>query len=98
MCSFIPATLSATLTSARRIVMDAGLRYLYTGKVHDRAGDQTLCPRCGMAAVRRDCYRIPGYDLDPEGLCRHCASAIAGRSGPLGPPFGARRIPVRIGP
>jgi pyruvate formate lyase activating enzyme len=27
--------------------MDAGLRYVYTGNVHDKAGDTTFCPGCG---------------------------------------------------
>jgi pyruvate formate lyase activating enzyme len=45
----IPATPPATLTRARRIAMDAGLHYVYTGNVHDKAGDATSAP----AAARR---------------------------------------------
>ena len=40
----VPATPPETLTRARRIAMDEGLRYVYTGNVHDREGDTTLCP------------------------------------------------------
>ncbi len=94
--SDIPATPPATLARARRIAMDAGLHYVYTGNVHDKAGDQTLCPGCGKAVIERDWYRILGYALDDTGHCRHCGTAIAGRYGKFGKPFGPQRIPVRL--
>ena len=92
----IPATPPGTLTRARRIAMEAGLRYVYTGNVHDRAGGETLCPGCGRPVVRRDWYQILGYSLDAAGRCKHCGTAIAGRFGEFGSPFGPRRIPVRL--
>ena len=82
---------------ARKIAMDAGLRYVYTGNVHDKAGDTTYCPGCGKAVIERDWYEIGGYALDGEGRCRRCSTPIAGRFGAFGQPFGRRRIPVRIG-
>ncbi len=91
-----PATPPATLSRARRIALDAGLRYVYTGNVHDKAGDTTLCPGCGKAVIERDWYRILGYALDDSGHCRHCGTGIAGRFGAFGKPFGAQRIPVRL--
>jgi pyruvate formate lyase activating enzyme len=93
----VPATPPATLGRARRIAMDAGLRYVYTGNVHDKAGDTTLCPGCGKPVIERDWYRILGYALDATGHCRHCGATVAGRFGEFGTPFGPRRIPVRIG-
>ena len=43
---------------------------------------------------------IGRYDLDPQGHCPHCQTAIAGRFGPIlghdGRAFGPRRIPVRL--
>jgi pyruvate formate lyase activating enzyme len=92
----VPATPPETLRHARRIAMDAGLRYVYTGNVHDRAGDATLCPGCGKAVVERDWYDILRYDLDDKGCCKHCHAAIPGRFGAFGRPFGARRISVRL--
>ena len=93
----LPATPPATLGRARRIAMDAGLRYVYTGNVHDKAGDTTLCPACGQPVIERDWYRILGYALDAAGHCRHCGATLAGHFGTFGKPFGPQRIPVRIG-
>src|SRR5205085_8696399 len=39
----IPATPAATLTRARRIAIEEGLHYVYTGNVHDAAGGSTYC-------------------------------------------------------
>jgi pyruvate formate lyase activating enzyme len=91
-----PATPPATLQRARMIAMDAGLRYVYTGNVHDRGGDATYCPGCGKPVIERDWYEILNYALDDTGHCKHCGSAIAGRFGHFEQAFGSRRIPVRL--
>jgi len=92
----IPATPADTLRRARQIAMDAGLRYVYTGNVHNPGGDATYCPGCGKAVIERDWYEILKYDLDDKGHCRHCQTAIAGRFGKFERAFGSRRIPVRL--
>jgi pyruvate formate lyase activating enzyme len=91
-----PATPPATLARARQIAMDAGLRYVYTGNVHDTKGDATYCPGCGKAVIERDWYEILGYALDETGHCMHCGTAIAGRFTAFRKEqaFGSRRIPV----
>ena len=38
-----------TLTRARRIAREVGLRHVYTGNVHDPEGQTTFCPGCGEA-------------------------------------------------
>ncbi|MFY9327278.1 MAG: AmmeMemoRadiSam system radical SAM enzyme [Georgfuchsia sp.] len=92
----VPATPAATLSRARHIALDAGLRYVYTGNVHDRAGDTTHCPGCGASVIQRDWYEILKYSLSEEGKCKHCGTTIAGRFGRFETPFGSRRIPVRL--
>ena len=94
----VPATPVETLRRARRIAMDEGLRHVYLGNVHDREGDATHCTGCGQVVIQRDWYQLLTYALNDQGQCRHCGTAMAGRFGPLGTPFGAKRIPVRIGP
>ena len=62
-----PATPPATLTRARRLAMEAGLRYVYTGNVHDREGQTTWCPSCGEAVVERDWFAVRRTRLAPQG-------------------------------
>ncbi len=92
-----PATAPAILQHARQIALDAGLRYVYTGNVHDRGGDATWCPNCGKAVIERDWYEILNYALDDTGHCKHCGTAIAGRFGHFETAFGSKRIPVHLG-
>jgi len=47
-----PHTAPQTLTRARRIAMKNGVRYAYTGNVHDEAGGSTYCHQCGAQADR----------------------------------------------
>ena len=54
----VPSTPAATLTRARRIALGNGLRYVYTGNVHDIEGDTTTCPGCGTEVVVRDWYEM----------------------------------------
>jgi pyruvate formate lyase activating enzyme len=85
-----------TLTRARRIALGNGVRYAYTGNVHDRSGGTTHCPGCGAAVIERDWYEILSYGLADDGTCRHCATRVPGRfDGPAGK-WGARRLPVRL--
>ena len=92
----VQATPAATLTRAREIAQLAGLRYVYTGNVHDEAGGSTHCPSCGNAVIVRDWYDIRGYHLSDEGACKFCGAAIDGRYQKFAKPFGPRRIPVRL--
>jgi pyruvate formate lyase activating enzyme len=92
----IPRTPAATLTRARRIALGNGLRYVYTGNVHDASGGTTSCPACGEAVVVRDWYVIRSYRLTDDGRCARCGNALAGvYDGPCGD-WGPRRLPVRL--
>jgi pyruvate formate lyase activating enzyme len=94
----IPATPAATLTRARRIALGHGLRYVYTGNVHDTEGGSTYCPGCGGAVIGRDWYKILDYRVTDDGRCRACGHALAGRYEHFTTSFGSRRIPVRLAP
>ena len=91
-----PPTPPATLRQARDIAREAGLRFVYTGNVHDRAGDATLCPGCGKVVIQRDWYDISAYALDAQGRCTACGTAIPGRFGVYTGGFGHRRVPLSI--
>jgi pyruvate formate lyase activating enzyme len=86
----------ATLTRARRIAMDAGVRYVYTGNVHDAHGGSTYCHECGARLIGRDWYELVAWTLTGEGRCLACGAPCAGVfDGPPGD-WGARRRPVRL--
>ncbi|WP_375738819.1 AmmeMemoRadiSam system radical SAM enzyme [Pseudomonas boanensis] len=93
-----PPTPPATLTLARQIARAHGLRYAYTGNVHDAEGGTTFCPNCGEALIKRDWHRILDYQVTDDGHCSHCNTPIAGRFGHYSGAFGQRRIPVRLNP
>jgi pyruvate formate lyase activating enzyme len=74
-----PSTPPATLTQARRIAREVGLRHVYTGNVHDQDGQCTLCPGCGQGLVVRDWNAVRKNRLGPGGICPGCGERIAGR-------------------
>jgi pyruvate formate lyase activating enzyme len=91
-----PPTPKATLSRAREIGMRNGLRYIYTGNVHDEAGGATLCPSCGAAVIGRDWYQLTRWQLS-DGRCTACGAPVAGVFERAPGRWGARRLPVRIG-
>jgi pyruvate formate lyase activating enzyme len=95
----LPPTPAATLSRARKIAIEEGLHYVYTGNVHDREGGTTFCPGCGAALVVRDWHAILEYRLTPEGSCASCGTTIPGLFERFDSrrQFGRRRIPVAIG-
>jgi pyruvate formate lyase activating enzyme len=90
-----PPTPPATLTRARRIGLEEGLRFVYTGNVHDADGDSTFCPGCGSAVVVRDWYAMRRYALTDDGCCRGCGEQIAGVYDGPAEQWGPRRLPIR---
>ncbi|GGM10577.1 AmmeMemoRadiSam system radical SAM enzyme [Dactylosporangium sucinum] len=92
----VPRTTPETLTRARKIALDAGLRYVYTGNVHDPEGQSTRCPGCDTAVIVRDWYDLRSYDVTGDGHCLHCGHALPGVfDGPAGR-WGRRRLPVSV--
>ena len=89
-----PHTPPTTLTRARAIALKNGLRYVYTGNVHDPEGGTTTCHQCGAKLIVRDWYRILRWQLTDDGKCRRCGARCPGVF--HGPPggWGAKRQPV----
>jgi pyruvate formate lyase activating enzyme len=92
-----PPTPPTTLTRARRIALRNGLRYVYTGNVHDEAGSSTYCHGCAKRVIGRDWYEMTDWWLDRHGRCAHCGSACAGVFEGAAGGWGARRLPVNLG-
>jgi len=93
----VAPTPPATLAKARDIARKNGVRYAYTGNVHDRGGGSTICHQCGDILVGRDWYVLHEWNLTDDGCCVNCGTRCAGVfDGPAGI-WGAKRIPVKIG-
>ena len=86
----------ATLTRARRIAMENGVRYAYTGNVHDGEGGSTYCPSCKTPLIGRDWYDLTGWNIQQGGHCASCGTAIAGVFEQQAGTWGRKRQPVRL--
>jgi pyruvate formate lyase activating enzyme len=91
-----PATPPATLRQARRIAMEAGIRYVYTGNIHDPAGQTTYCHGCGAALIGRDWYELTAWTVSAPGRCRACGTPCAGVFDAVPGRWGRRRRPVEV--
>ncbi|MDP6377117.1 MAG: AmmeMemoRadiSam system radical SAM enzyme [Pseudomonadales bacterium] len=91
------STPSETLTRARRIAMRNGVKYAYTGNVHDSAGSSTWCPNCGELLIERDWYVLGRWHLNPRGGCQSCGQIVPGHFEAAPGQFGAGRMRVRLG-
>ena len=91
-----PPTPPATLTRARHIAMKNGVRYAYTGNVHDPVGDSTYCHACGQKLIGRDWYVLSEWQLTADGRCRSCGATCAGVFERSPGAWGAKRLPIRL--
>ena len=92
----VPPTPPETLTRARRIAMENGVRYAYTGNVHDEDGGSTYCHQCNGKLIGRDWYVITEWNLDKHGRCQSCGTVCVGVFEATAGTWGARRLPVRL--
>ena len=91
-----PHTPPQTLARARRIAMKNGLRYVYTGNVHDEEGSSTYCHQCGEKLIGREWYVLTEWNLDARGRCPSCGASLPGLFEATPGRWGARRLPVRL--
>ena len=97
----LPATPGETLTRARQIAMEKGLRYVYTGNVHDKRGASTYCHGCGQILIGRDWYVLSDWNVNSMGQCNNCRTPLAGLYDGrtfCRPPgqWGAKRKPIHL--
>ena len=89
-------TPSSTLRRARQIAVDNGVRYAYTGNVHDEVGGSTHCHLCGHKLIGRDWYVLTEWNLTADGRCPGCGSTCSGVFASAPGTWGSRRLPVRL--
>jgi len=72
----IPPTPPATLHEARRIAMDAGIKFCYIGNLISDA-EHTYCPSCGKLLLRRLMFSVSNEGMTGN-RCRACQAVIPG--------------------
>jgi pyruvate formate lyase activating enzyme len=92
----VPPTPVKTLSRAREIAVKNGVRYAFTGNVHDPSGQATYCYNCGAPLIGRDGYEITAWHLTAEGTCQECGTRCAGVFDHSPGAWGSKRIPVRL--
>ncbi len=91
-----PPTPPATLQLARHIAQERGLRYVYTGNIHDPEGQSTYCHACQAALIGRDWYDLTRWNLTSDGRCGSCGAACPGVFESRPGRWGRRRAPIRM--
>ena len=85
-----------TVIRARNIAVKNGIRYAYTGNIHDLETGSTYCHGCGTRLIGRDWHEISQWRLTNEGNCESCGASCDGVfDGPPGT-WGHRRMPIRL--
>jgi pyruvate formate lyase activating enzyme len=72
-----PPTPTTTLTMAKKIAEETGLRYVYIGNVRVHGAGNTRCPTCGKPLLRREGYLVLENAIT-HGACPHCKTPVAG--------------------
>jgi pyruvate formate lyase activating enzyme len=72
-----PPTPVKTLTRAREIGLQAGLKFVYTGNVPGNAAENTFCPGCGEMVIERWGFQV-GAQRIRDGHCAKCGVGITG--------------------
>ena len=90
------ATPATTLTKARAIALSKGLRYVYTGNVHDPTGGSTYCHNCGKLLIERDWYEMGEYNLVNKNQCKFCSAICPGHFDVKPGGWGSKRMPIQI--
>lgn len=85
-----------TLQRARDIAIKNGLRYVYTGNIHDETGGSTYCHHCKKKLIGRDWYVLKEWHLTATGACEFCGTPCAGVFNGLPGNWGSKRQPVRL--
>jgi len=91
-----PHTPPETLTRARHLALQNGLRFAYTGNVHDHAGSSSYCPACGQILIGRDWYALSEWNLTEDGRCANCGTTVPGVFESEPGNWGSKRVPVRL--
>ncbi|MBL7078116.1 AmmeMemoRadiSam system radical SAM enzyme [Candidatus Shapirobacteria bacterium] len=74
----LPPTPEKTLKEARKICLEIGLNYVYTGNIDDLEGSTTYCPQNRQPLIQRRGYFIEKNLIDQAGQAPNCPAQIPG--------------------
>jgi len=72
----LPPTPISTLSRARKIAMEEGLKYVYTGNRPGDEGENTFCPTCGFCVIKRYGFDILENKLANGNACPKCKTKL----------------------
>ena len=75
--TYLPPTSVKTLEAARKIALDAGIKYVYIGNVPGHEAQNTYCPHDNKICIGRNGYVITENNLE-KGKCKFCGEEIPG--------------------
>ena len=95
-----PRTPKSTLVRAREIALANGVRYAYTGNVHNFEGHSTYCHACKHLLIGRDWYELSDWNIRFDGNyvsnCGNCGAPVAGVFDEVHGSWGRKRVPVKF--
>lgn len=75
--SNLPPTPPETLLAARRKALEAGMEYVYVGNLGGEGLEDTFCPQCKKAIIKRRIFSVTENNIE-NGKCRFCKKSIPG--------------------
>lgn len=75
-----------------------GVRYAYTGNVHDESGDSTYCHNCGGKIIGRDWTVLTDWKMLDKGFCRFCYELCSDAFEEKPGNWATKNLPVRLAP
>ena len=72
-----PKTPPETLFTARKLAMQSGIKYCYTGNIHYKEGQTSFCHCCKTKLIERDWHVVTSNNL-AKNKCRVCGTIIPG--------------------
>ncbi len=73
-----PPTSPLTVKKARKIALEEGIKFCYTGNIIDDEGGNTYCHNCGKLLIKRD-WHSTALNKITSGKCYNCNTIIDGK-------------------
>lgn len=67
-----------TLLSARKVFLDEGVKYVYTGNLSNLETSTTFCKKCKKPLIIRSGYKVEEINLK-DGHCKYCDEVLDGK-------------------